>query len=209
MDVVPTTVPLEVASDPPLPPHPIRLELTDTLDRARLVVFFRLLLALPHLLWLLLWSFLALAAVTVAWVAALTTGRVPLALHRFIAAWVRQAMHVAAFLSVVGRPFPGFVGAAGSYPVELTIDPPRRQSPLVTLFRGVLVIPAVMLGCAYALLLCVLALLGWWAALVTGRMPGGLRDLGAAGLRYCGQVAAYLFLLTDRYPCAAPGVEAT
>ena len=192
-----------------MPAHPVRLDVTDRLERSRLVVFFRVLLTIPHLIWLLLWSVFALAAVMVAWTVALVTGRAPIALHRFLAAWIRYGTHVAAFLSLVGGPFPGFVGAAGSYPVDLTIDPPASQRRLVTLFRGVLAIPALLLGCAYIVMICVVALLGWWAAIVTGRMPEGLRNLGAAGLRYCGQTAAYLCLLTDRYPSAAPGIEPT
>ena len=50
----------------------------------------------------------------------------------------------------------------------------------------------------------VIALLGWWYALVAGRMPEGLRNLGASCLRYNAQASAYLLLLTDRYPYAAP-----
>ena len=85
---------------------------------------------------------LAVLAVFVAWLVALVIGRVPLPLHRFIAAWVRYTIHVMAFLFLIGGPFPGFVGAAGSYPVDLAIDPPVRQRRLVTLFRGLLAIPA-------------------------------------------------------------------
>ena len=51
------------------------------------------------------------------------------------------------------------------------------------------------------------ALLGWWAALFTARMPEGLRNLGAVSLRYSAQATAYLFLVTDRYPYAAPAVR--
>ena len=42
------------------------------------------------------------------------------------------------------------------------------------------------------------------AALVTGRMPEGLRNLGAYGLRYSAQINAYLYLLTERYPYSGP-----
>ena len=209
MDVAPTTGPADVVSDVPRFSHPVRLELTDALRRSRLIVLFRLPLAVPHLIWLFLWTMFALAAVVVAWVAALATGLAPAALHRFLAAWVRYVIHVAAFLSVVGGPFPGFVGTAGSYPVDLAIDPPSRQRRGVTLFRCVLAIPALMLCSAYIVMICVVTLLGWWAGLGTGRMPEGLRNLGAVGLRYCGQTAAYLTLLTDRYPSAAPGIEPT
>ena len=61
-----------------------------------------------------------------------------------------------------------------------------------------------MLGAGLAVVLSVVGVLGWGAALFTGRMPRGMRDLGALSLRYIGQVSAYLFLLTDRYPDASP-----
>lgn len=206
-DRYPTSDPSRVLPFPALPTHPVRLELTDHVERSRLTVFFRLLLTIPHLIWLSLWSVLTLLAVLVAWFAALATGRVPRALHRFIAAWVRYAMHVGAFLFVIGGPFPGFVGAAGSYPVDVAIDAPQRQHRAVTLFRIWLAVPALMLGAAYTALVWLVGLLGWWAALFTGRMPEGLRNLGAVSLRYSAQVNAYVFLLTDRYPYSAPAVH--
>ena len=206
-DGYPTSDPSRVLPYAALPAHPVRLELTDSLERSRLTVFFRLLLAIPHLIWLSLWGILTLLAVLVAWFAALATGRVPLALHRFIAAWVRYSMHVGAFLFIVGGPFPGFVGADGSYPVSVAIDPPQRQRRAVTFFRIWLAIPALILGAAYTGVTWLVGLLGWWAALFTGRMPEGLRNLGAVGLRYSAQANAYVFLLTERYPYAAPAVR--
>ena len=206
-DRYPTSDPARIVPDTALPSHPVRLELTDRLERSRLTVFFRLLLTIPHLIWLLLWTVLALLAVFVAWLVALVSGRVPMPLHRFLAAWVRYSTHVMAFLLLIGGPFPGFVGAAGSYPVDLAIDPPVRQRRLVTLFRGLLAIPALLLGGAYSTVLLIAALLGWWAALFTGRMPEGLRNIGAVALRYSGQANSYLFLLTDRYPCSAPAIR--
>ena len=206
-DRYPTSDPSRVLPVAALPPHPVRLELSDRVERSRLTVFFRLLLAIPHLIWLSLWSIFMLLAVLVAWFVALATGRIPAALHRFIAAWVRYATHVGAFLFVVGGPFPGFVGAAGSYPVDVAIDVPQRQRRAVTLFRIWLVVPALVLGGAFTGVLWLLGVLGWWAALITGRMPEGLRNLGAVSLRYSAQVNAYLFLLTDRYPYSAPIVR--
>lgn len=206
-DRYPTSDPMRVQPFAELPPHPVRLELSDDVGRSRLTVFFRFLLAIPHLIWLSLWSVLVSLAVVVAWLAALATGRVPAPLHRFIAAWVRYAMHVGAFLLLVGGPFPGFAGGAGSYPVDVVIDPPLRQHRAVTLLRLILVVPALALNVAYASVALVVALLGWWAALVAGRMPEGLRNLGAVSLRYAAQVNAYLLLLTDRYPYSAPAVR--
>ncbi|MCS7007055.1 MAG: DUF4389 domain-containing protein, partial [Gaiellaceae bacterium] len=115
--------------------HPVRVVLADDLERPRLTVLFRPLLALPHLVWLTLWSLAAGLAATGAWVSALAAGRVPTLLHRFLAAYVRYAAHVTAFLLVVGRRFPGFTGSAGSYEVEIEIEPPMRQSRWKTLLR--------------------------------------------------------------------------
>ena len=112
-----------------------------------------------------------------------------------------------AFLFLIGGPFPGFIGAAGSYPVDLAFDPPAAQRRVVTLFRLILAIPALVLARRVLGGRLVAALLGWWAALFTGRMPEGLRNLGAVRLRYSAQASAYLFLLTDRYPYAAPAVR--
>ena len=187
-----------------LPEHPVRLVVDDDLDRPRLTVFFRLLLAIPHIVWIILWSIAAFFAVVVAWFAALITGRVPTALHRFLAAYVRYSVHVLAFVYLVGRRFPGFTGRAGSYGIDLEIAPPERQSRWKVLFRLFLAIPALLLSSALDGVALLVALLAWWYALVTGRMPEGLRNLGAACLRYGAQTYAYLLLLTDRYPYSAP-----
>ena len=37
-------------------PHPVRLVVSDDLGRSRLTVVFRLLLAIPHLVWFVIWA---------------------------------------------------------------------------------------------------------------------------------------------------------
>ncbi|MEA2375059.1 MAG: hypothetical protein QOD53_1522 [Thermoleophilaceae bacterium] len=189
-----------------LPPHPIRLDLSDPeLRRDRLLVFFRGLLALPHFVWLVLWSIVALFAVIAAWFAALATGRVPDALHRFLAARLRYQTHVYGFLYLVADPFPGFTGAPGSYPVVLEIGAPERHSRWTVLFRLVLAFPAMILAGGLSSVQTIAAIMGWFASLFTGRMPHGLRNLHAYVLRYSAQLGAYLALLTPVYPFSGPG----
>jgi hypothetical protein len=191
-----------------LPEHPVRIVVNDDLERPRLTVLFRLFLAIPHFIWLALWSVAAFFAVIVGWILALVLGRLPDPLHRFLAAFVRYGTHLIAFVYVIGRRFPGFTGRAGSYGIDLEIDPPRRQSRWKTLFRFFLSIPALILASALGGVALVIALLAWWYALVTGRMPDGMRDLGAACLRYSAQTYAYLLLLTDRFPYSTPILRA-
>jgi hypothetical protein len=188
--------------------HPISLSVDDDLRRSRLTVFFRLPLAIPHIVWLSLWGIAVFFAAIATWFATLAAGRPPAALHRFLSAYVRYATHVSAFFWLTGNPFPGFVGKPGSYPVDLQIAPPERQNRWRTGFRVALGLPAIMIVSATSDLLLVAGFLGWFVALFTARMPEGLRNAGAYALRYAGQAYGYLLLLTDRYPHASPGIEA-
>src|SRR5205807_2463552 len=101
--------------------HPVAISVTADLARSRLTVFFRLLLVIPHYVWLFLWGIAALLATVANWFATLAGGRSPEALHRFLSTYVRYSTHVYAFLFLVANPFPGFAGRQGSYPVEATI----------------------------------------------------------------------------------------
>jgi hypothetical protein len=189
-----------------LPPHPVGLALDDDGRRSRLTVLFRLLLAIPHIVWIVLWSVAAFFAVIANWFVVLVRGRSAGALHRFLAAYVRYYAHLDAFIFLVANPFPGFVGAPG-YPVDIEIAEPERQSRWKTLFRLFLAIPAFFVTSALGAVLLVVGILGWFAALVTGRMPTGLRNLGAYIIRYQSQTNAYFFVLTDAYPHASPALR--
>jgi hypothetical protein len=78
----------------------------------------------------------------------------------------------------------------------------------VTLFRLVLALPAFLIAAMLGYLLFLLAFLGWFAALATGRMPLGLRNAGAAAIRYSAQTYAYALLLTSQYPHSSPSLTA-
>jgi hypothetical protein len=186
--------------------HPIRLVVTDDLRRSRLTVFFRLLLAIPPLIWAALWGFLSVFALIAAWLAALVTGRVPTGLHGFLAAFVRYQTHVFAYVSLVADPFPGFSGSA-AYPVTVEIAPPGEQGRLGVFFRFLLAIPAALISGVLNYLTEILAFFGWFVCLVLGRMPEGMRNLLAFSVRYHAQTQAYEYLLTDRYPSLNVGLE--
>jgi hypothetical protein len=188
----------------PMPVHPVRLQDEGEVRRNRLLVLFRLPLAVPHFVWLTLWSIVAFVAAVVSWLVALVIGRVPVPLHRFLAAFVRYSTHVVSFFYVLGGPFPGFVGRAGSYPVDLEIDPPERQPRLKTLFRLFLAVPAFLAGGAFGTVLFVASIGAWWASLFTGRIPEGLKRLLGWAVRYQSQLYAYMLLLTERYPYTGP-----
>jgi hypothetical protein len=187
------------------PQHPVHL-VGDAQDlrRSRVLVFFRLPLAIPHLVWLTLWTVAAVLVGLVNWFATLFAGTPPRAFHRFLAAYVRYTLHVYAFLYLAANPFPGFVGEQGRYPLDIVLPEPRRQSRWITGFRVFLAIPAIIVNSALGGTLLIAAVLTWFAALATGSAPVGLRNLSAYALRSGAQLNAYFCLLTDSYPHASP-----
>jgi hypothetical protein len=187
------------------PEHPVRLVGdADDLRFSRLTVFFRLLLGIPHIVWLLLWGIVTFVAVFLNWFVTLVRGRPASGLHAFVTRYVRYQLHVYAFLYLVANPFPGFDGAPGRYPIDLVIPDPQRQSRWRTGFRIILAIPALIVGTALGYGLVVAAVLTWFVALFRGAAPWGLRNYSAYALRYQAQTNAYLALLTDAYPHASP-----
>ena len=180
--------------------HPIGLIVEDDLKRTRLTVFFRLLLAIPQLIWIALWGILVYIAVLVAWFAALFTGRVPDGLHEFIARYLRALTHVSSYLFLLADPWPPFGGVEGSYPVDVRVAPAAPQSRLTVFFRLILAIPALLLVYVFRLVNQIIAFIGWFYCLATGHMHQGMRDISAWLLRYEVQTYGYIFLLTGEYP---------
>ena len=201
--------------------HPVGIVVNDDLRRSRLTVFFRLLLVIPHVIWVLLWSVLVVLLALVAWVLTLVLGRLPVWLHGFFCSYIRYVAHVAAYITLVANPFPFFTGAEGSYPVDIRLpSAPVRQGRWRTLFRSFLSVPAVLMsspvggggvvGTGFLYrgfgLSGFVGFLGWFASVVRGRMPEGLRDAGAYAIGYRAQLLAYVLFVTDRYPNTDPSV---
>ncbi len=179
--------------------HPIRLLVTDDLRRSRLTVFFRLLLAIPHFVWMTIWGIAVWLVVLVAWLVGVVTGRVPVGLHGFMASYLRYVTHVSAYTFLAANPFPAFGGGAG-YPVDVTIAAPVPQSRLTVFFRLLLAIPAWIVLAVLNNVAQLIAFIAWFIALITGTIPQGLRDILAYWLRYNAQTIGYMLLLTQRYP---------
>jgi hypothetical protein len=187
--------------------HPIRLVVNDDLQRNRLTVFFRLILAIPLILWVILWGVIAMLAYIVNWFATLIMGRSPDGLHNFLATFLRYSTHLRAYLLLVADPYPPFTGRPGTYPIDLEIDPPQRQNRLTVFFRWILAIPALLLTNILSNLSQLLAIFSWFIALVMGRVPEGLRNFAALAIRIETQTYGYLLLLTARYPSFNVGVQ--
>src|ERR671930_2757381 len=133
------------AATAPAQQHPIRLVVNDDLQRNRLTVFFRLILAIPHIVWFVVWGIVALLAAIANWFATLVKGQSPEGLHNFLATYLRYQTHVYAYVLLIADPFPGFGGQPG-YPIDLEVDGAQPQSRVTVFFRIILAIPAMIIA---------------------------------------------------------------
>lgn len=84
--------------------------------------------------------------------------------------------------------------------VQLIAAGPARQRRLTVAFRLILVIPHLFALSYYGIGAIVIAFLGWWGALFTGRLPDFTVSFLSGFARWNARVYGYLYLLTDVYP---------
>src|SRR5262245_35721008 len=117
--------------------HPVRLHITDDLQRTRLTALFRLLLAIPHFVWLALRGIACLFAAIGRWFVPLSQRHPPPGLHMFLAGYLRYATHVSAYSFLIADPYPGFylLNTRPEYPIDLEVGPPVEQDRWTVGFR--------------------------------------------------------------------------
>jgi hypothetical protein len=88
----------------------------------------------------------------------------------------------------------------GEWLPELDIDQPARQRRLTVFFRLLLLIPQYIVLYVLGIAAFVVAVIGWFAALVTGRLPDWAFTYLADYVAYATRVGASESLLVDKYP---------
>ena len=179
---------------------PIQIVVADDLERSRVTVIFRLLLAIPHLIVVALWGFAALAVSVIVWLALLFEGKAPRSLQGFIVSYLRYSVHVSAYLYLAAGPVSAVRRRRG-------VPDRRRDRAVRCASRGggvaarlVLALPVLLLaaavgggswfvntswvtsqdtgagwsaGWSVGGLAATAAFLAWFASLARGRRPGG------------------------------------
>jgi Domain of unknown function (DUF4389) len=183
-------------------PYPVTFKADYVEKRSRLTTFFRLLLAIPHIIFLYFYGLAAGVVVIIAWFALLFTGRYPQGMYDFVAGSLRYSTRVYGYLWLLTDEYPPFSGSADiAYPVDLNIGPPKSEySRLKVLFRIVLAIPVLIIHYAMQIVAEVGALIAWFAIVALGRQPKGLQDMIVLGTSYQQRAYAYLALITEDWP---------
>jgi uncharacterized protein DUF4389 len=182
--------------------YPVHFDVEHQERYSRLTTFFRIFLAIPHLIWVALWGIATEFVVLLAWFAILFTGRYPQGLFGFVASFLAYSTRVSCYLFLLTDRFPPFTGGSpdDGYPVQVSVDWPERLSRLTTFFRLFMAIPAYLVLYVLQLLGRLLAFFAWFVVVIMGRLPKGLFEVMELPQRYQLRVMAYLFLVTDAYP---------
>ncbi|HKB12286.1 MAG TPA: DUF4389 domain-containing protein [Vicinamibacterales bacterium] len=190
-------------------------------DRDRLTVGLRLLLAIPHMIFVgtvglsfaarngardftsvggetgLLGGVAWLLAV-VSWFTIVISGVHINVVRRYTRFYLRWRVRALAYMMLLVDGYPPF--GDGPYPVALTLVETEARDRLSVGLRILLAIPHFIvlffLVCAW----WVTSLVSWLLILFTGEYPQGLYNFGAAVLRWLIRVEAYVLLMVDEYP---------
>jgi hypothetical protein len=182
-------------------PYPITFEADYVERRNRLTSFFRLILAIPLMIWLYVYALVASVAIVIAWFAILITATYPRGLYDFVAGFTRFLARFTAYTVLLCDPYPSFGGSDDpAYPVRMQFERLESYSRLKTLFRIILAIPVLVLRYVMGLLLEIGGIAAWFVILITGRMPRGLFDMMVLANSYTARSDSYIYLLSETYP---------
>ena len=103
------------------------------------------------------------------------------------------------------QPYQAYPGAespvpAGPPPILVAAADPAPQRRWTVLLRFILAVPHLVVLCILSFVAGIIAFLGWWGALFTGRLPEFAVTFLGGFLRWYTRFNAYVCLLTDAYP---------
>jgi Domain of unknown function (DUF4389) len=182
--------------------YPVTFEADYVEKRSRVTAFFRLLLAIPVLVWLYLYGIAAAVVAIASWFVIVITGRFPEGMYKFLADFIEVEVTATAYTVLLSEPYPPFLASSKpDYPVRMYFAGPLpTYSRAKTFFRLLLAIPILILRYVANFMLEICAFAAWVVSVVLGRVPRGLFDPMVLVNSYIARSDAYLLLLTETYP---------
>jgi hypothetical protein len=215
----------EVSSNP----HPVTYFVTPQMTgRNRLTCFFRIILAIPHLIivggpglalgfgtslgrsfadgdfW---WGIggtgvfgaVAFVMAVISWFAIVFTGSQPRGLWDFTGMYLRWRARAVAYMALLRDEYPPF--GEGEYAAVIGVgDFPTTRNRWSVGLRFFYLIPHAIVLFFVGIAWAITAIIGWFAILFTGSYPESLYRFGIGYLRWSLRVEAYALLIHDEFP---------
>jgi Domain of unknown function (DUF4389) len=165
------------------------------------------LLIIPHALVLYAIQIVASICIFISWFAILFTGKQPEGLVGFPMLMLRYQNRVATYSMFMQEEYPPFTYPTegpdpADYPhLRVDVTPAMTdRNRLTVFFRYLLLIPQYFVLIFIGIAAGVVIMIAWFAVIITGKWPEGLRNFMVGFLRWTTRVNGYAFLLTDEYP---------
>lgn len=164
------------------------------------------LMVIPHYIINYVLTIVAEVMLVISWLIIVITGKLPEGIANFLVMAIRYSTRMNGFFVGLTEDYPPFTFDSvaddpGDYSISLSIQPQLEgRNRLTVFFRIIMAIPLLIVAIVYGFIMAILMILAWFAVLVTGSYPEGMRNFVIGASRYFTRLTVYVFLLTDEYP---------
>ncbi|MCH8201354.1 MAG: DUF4389 domain-containing protein [Chloroflexi bacterium] len=180
--------------------YPTQFDVEYPEELSRLLIFVKLLLAIPHLFILYALGVVQSVITIIALFAILFTTRYPEGLFKISVGVLRWQANVSAYILLLRDEYPPFSWDAGEYPLTLEVEYPDTLNRWLPLVKWLLAIPNAIVLAILGFVAYILVFFAWFAILFTGKFPRGLFDFIVGTQRWTLRLNAYIYLMRDEYP---------
>jgi hypothetical protein len=186
--------------------YPVELELDAPEEIANWRPLVHWLLAIPHLMLANVLSNVASVVAVISWFSIVFTGKLPEGLANFQCMAIRYQARAYSYAFWLREAYPSFdftmtPAEPGGDPLRVNFRPQLGDRNRLTVgLRLLWIIPIAIFVGVIGIVASVVAVIGFFAVLFTGRWPSGLRSFLIGAARLAVRTSAYGYLLVDDYP---------
>jgi hypothetical protein len=162
-------------------------------------------LAIPHLIVASILGYVVYVIWIISFFAVLFVRHVPEGLHNFqvmVERYSWRAYSYAAFMHDKYPPFDFSMRAddPGDMPPTASLLHEKQLNRWLPLIKWLLIIPHLIVLMVLGLVGFIVIVIAFFAVLITGRFPSGMRDFLVGIARWSWRVTSYMYFLQDKYP---------
>lgn len=184
-------------------PLDLSLDAPDKIARWRPLV--QWLLAIPHVIVLYGLGIVEAVVWVLSFFAILFTGQMPESFFGIMVMVHRYQWRVASYVFFMREDYPAFEFPTtgtdpATDPARLSVEPATKLSRGLIFVKWLLAIPHYIVLLFLFIGVYVVGLISFFAVLITGKWPEGMRTFVIGVMRWANRVSIYTYLMTDKYP---------